>query len=578
MKRAFVDEIEETFLNPAASKFALFVLIISLIASAFLPSIAVANGGGLSPASNAISIEAFDSGHTFPELGLIDIGNSAMLAQNISNALGLNGAPTPIWNEPRIGKELTIHRAGEEFIKDIELDTWDSKQVAYNLSAGLITLYYDNLEGNNNAFLSFRSILVNSSVLAFDAPTRASAAWSIVNALGIHSQNLTVASELTEINDSRVIALPLSDYALYENNFPSNLRDAYCDRIDLILSSEFYDMNISGANIIAFSFNNDTGQLIKVEGSLFVDLSSLTAIPVKQTLQIGRDKVPELFSLNTQGSSSGITIDKDQLIGLRRSVASDAVTGNREISLGIEYAAFISDTNSAHSWMILIVIEPGSGHVIQSWIIDLGPLSNAYIPNSWLAASIILPLSFLLIGIVVGPPELAFGILGTIFVPLYMKIRGLQVLENFNRGRIFGYISSRPGCTFTDLKKELAVLNGELAYHLMVLEKLGLIKSVKDRRNRRYFTSDAPPKIATSQRLNKMENLILAEISSKESPSTTEIAENLGTTRQRVHYNLKCLRELGIVEDTDTGWRLKTNPKTDESTSDDHAGDTSKEH
>jgi predicted transcriptional regulator len=572
MRRATAANIEERSIIPALSKFTLSVLIISIILSILSPYvISDADDEALSRASNIISIEASCSEYTFPDLNLIDINNSSILAENISSVLGLGNVSTPIWNEPIIAKDTTMHRLDERLIKGLDYNTWNSIQMAFNFSEGLITLHYDNLDEHNNAFLAFRSILINSSRMAFDSSERRDIGWDIVNSLGISSSSLSVISELEMINDTKVIALPPSDYALYEKNFPSSLRDAYCDRIDLVLSSEFDGMNISGANIIAFSFNNDTGQLIKVEGSLFVDLSSIVTMPVQQALQIGRDKVPEVFSPGTQGNKPDIMIEKDELIGLRCSVVSDEITGNRDVILGYEYAAYVSDSGSNRAWMVLMVIEPESGTVLYSWTIDRGASQGGvFIFNGWLAMEIILPISLLLIGIVIGPPELAFGIFGTIIVPLYMRIRGLRVLENFNRGRIFGYVSSRPGCTFTDLKKELAVLNGELAYHLMVLEKLGLIRSIKDKRNRRYFTSETPPRISISQRLNKMENLILTEISDNDSLSTTEIADALGTSRQRVHYNLKCLKELGIVEDTDKGWRLKTNPRDKESSFDNH--------
>jgi len=61
-----------------------------------------------------------------------------------------------------------------------------------------------------------------------------------------------------------------------------------------------------------------------------------------------------------------------------------------------------------------------------------------------------------------------------------------MVLDNFERGRIFGYVSNNPGVHFNKIKRSLGLLTGTAAYHLSMLEYHGLIKSEIDGQYRRY--------------------------------------------------------------------------------------------
>jgi predicted transcriptional regulator len=162
----------------------------------------------------------------------------------------------------------------------------------------------------------------------------------------------------------------------------------------------------------------------------------------------------------------------------------------------------------------------------------------------------------MIVVMVVGPSEFSLLFLGLFVVPALIRLRGLNVLDNFNRGRIYGYIRGKPGCTFSDLKTELKMLNGNLAYHLAVLEKVGLIKSAKDGRTRRHFAGDAVGRIKPDSFLGKTESMVLSKLRSVGSVSTTKVAEALGMSRQRAHYNLRRLMRRGLVESTPMGWRV----------------------
>lgn len=61
--------------------------------------------------------------------------------------------------------------------------------------------------------------------------------------------------------------------------------------------------------------------------------------------------------------------------------------------------------------------------------------------------------------------------IGLIIGPLYSSFSRDGVLENMNRKLILKVIKQRGGITFTELKRELNLQNGVLAYHLSLLER-----------------------------------------------------------------------------------------------------------
>lgn len=492
----------------------------------------------------------------FPEESLTSIENSTMLAEIISAALGLPGHPEPLWNGSIVGLDTTVHRSKESFLSVRERGTWGSRQVAFNFTNGLVTLFYDNLDEVNNSFLSFRCVPIGSSLVAHSLQEMESTAWAIVGSLGIPSEGLAEIFCPVVMENVSVIPIPGTDYQLYEKAFPSDMRGAYCDRLDITFSSKLLSMNVSGANIITFAFNNDTGQLMKVEGSLFVSLPTSLPMSFEQALGIGRNETPSSYSFFMQDPDADAHIEEDQITSVRLFPVIDNGTGSHKDMLGIEYAAVVTASNSSSYWQAIMIIEPSSGSIVTSWVFKHFAPSVSYIVLSdWLMVGILLPVSLLVIGMLLGPPEFALYMIGSLVVPLFMRIKGSDALENFNRGRIFGYISAKPGCSFTELKRNLAIFNGGLAYHLQVLEKLGFVQSVKELHSRRFFTTDVQPSVSPAQRMNKMMSRILPVLMSNERMTTTEVARSVGISRQRAHYNLNRLEKLGLIGRSDGFWQ-----------------------
>lgn len=128
---------------------------------------------------------------------------------------------------------------------------------------------------------------------------------------------------------------------------------------------------------------------------------------------------------------------------------------------------------------------------------------------------------------------------------LFFRLRREHALEHFTRGRIFETVRSIPGVTFSDVRDRLSLGNGVAAYHLMVLEKMGLVVSRKDGRLRHYFSHDTPEKVV-KQRLSPLQYAILDSLASS-FKRPAELARELKTSRQRVAYNLKRLQKAGFI-------------------------------
>lgn len=159
-----------------------------------------------------------------------------------------------------------------------------------------------------------------------------------------------------------------------------------------------------------------------------------------------------------------------------------------------------------------------------------------------LIASII---SFALISIFVENAKLKILFL---FVPLYSKIKRDEVLDQFVRGQVYGYIKTHPGDHFNEIKRQLGLSNGTLSYHLRVLESQEYIWSRSDGMYRRYYPSEIP-KSRDMRRLsgNETQNTILKIIDKEPGISLKEIAKIMKTSHQVVSYHINMLTREGRI-------------------------------
>ena len=80
-----------------------------------------------------------------------------------------------------------------------------------------------------------------------------------------------------------------------------------------------------------------------------------------------------------------------------------------------------------------------------------------------------------------------FLLLFTLLLPLYTRIQKEDVLDQFVRGQIYGFIKTNPGVHYNQILRQVGVKNGTLSYHLGILEKTDLIQSRREGLKYRVF-------------------------------------------------------------------------------------------
>ncbi|NIP34475.1 MAG: winged helix-turn-helix transcriptional regulator, partial [Thermoplasmata archaeon] len=102
-----------------------------------------------------------------------------------------------------------------------------------------------------------------------------------------------------------------------------------------------------------------------------------------------------------------------------------------------------------------------------------------------------------------------------------------------------------PGIHYQAIMKEFGLKNGVAAYHLDVLEREDYIRSVRDGRLKRFYSTDT--KVPKDQRSTPEEvrEEILQVVSEQPGISQKRIVNELGIDGETVRYHLRVLVEQG---------------------------------
>jgi len=133
-----------------------------------------------------------------------------------------------------------------------------------------------------------------------------------------------------------------------------------------------------------------------------------------------------------------------------------------------------------------------------------------------------------------------------LFLPLYTRLRHDKVLEHETRGMIRGYIVANPGDHYNSIKEALELPNGTLAYHIQVLQKEMIVRSVKDGKFRRFYPAEM--RIPEGGEPTKIQRVILDLIRTNPGITPRDAAGLLGLTSSTVSYHLEKLEEHGRIE------------------------------
>lgn len=149
-------------------------------------------------------------------------------------------------------------------------------------------------------------------------------------------------------------------------------------------------------------------------------------------------------------------------------------------------------------------------------------------------------------------------VLFTLLLPLYSRIQKEDVLDQFVRGQIYGFIKTNPGVHYNQILRKVGVKNGTLSYHLGVLEKTELIQSRREGLKYRAFypTGMNFPK-AERFRLTDLQIQVIGSIRSQPGMTQKEIARLLGQKPQTINYNIKVLDQAGLISVVKAGRKTR---------------------
>jgi predicted transcriptional regulator len=150
---------------------------------------------------------------------------------------------------------------------------------------------------------------------------------------------------------------------------------------------------------------------------------------------------------------------------------------------------------------------------------------------------------------IIGTEAGKFALMAFIIVPLYTRLKPEQVTDHFLRGQILGYVKANPGETYTHIRKALGVSNGQFVYHSRILESQGLIRSVKDGANRRFYPAGMRiPREVKDVQLNQVQRIIYTIILEYPGISQSKIAKMVQLAPSTVNYHVNIMSKIGVVE------------------------------
>jgi len=131
-----------------------------------------------------------------------------------------------------------------------------------------------------------------------------------------------------------------------------------------------------------------------------------------------------------------------------------------------------------------------------------------------------------------------------------------RLLDQYNRGRIMGYIETNPrGVYFTDIVKSLEMKQGTAAYHLRILERERLVVSRGEGTGRVFFPFKSGTVEGEKRAFwkkgefypSKVQQAIIDTIDQHPRITQVEISRKLTMRKDALHYHIRKLRKADII-------------------------------
>lgn len=216
--------------------------------------------------------------------------------------------------------------------------------------------------------------------------------------------------------------------------------------------------------------------------------------------------------------------------------------------------------NAPDSTMVVPVVVMVDGSPDSSELVDVTvkvrgvPIKPPIAPDDpWLPIDPIVLFTIAMIVAAVGfIGFFGFTEVGLLFImwgllmPLFTRLKKKEVLNQFTRGEIYGFIKANPGVHLTAIKENLGLANGVLAYHLKVLIREEFIVARREGGYKRFYPRDmmVPRKRVHFTRLQLD---IVERLSMHPGSTQASLARMLGESKQVINYNVGVLVAAGVI-------------------------------
>lgn len=127
-------------------------------------------------------------------------------------------------------------------------------------------------------------------------------------------------------------------------------------------------------------------------------------------------------------------------------------------------------------------------------------------------------------------------------LPLFSRFRKEGVLDNKNRYLIHGLIIDHPGIHFAGICEEFELPLGVATYHLDVLEREHYVRSARDGRFKRFYSTDTKiPDAKLRKTPEEVREAVLDIVRASPGISQKELVRELGIDRETVGYHVRVL-------------------------------------
>lgn len=279
---------------------------------------------------------------------------------------------------------------------------------------------------------------------------------------------------------------------------------------------------------------------------------------------------PEQFSIYYESSdfaegeillsktSISLGIGEEDYVPITITIPEDMEPGEYQIEF------FIQSEEALNSTVLTITVqEKGDGELP----LEDSKLSKGSLQNFILLLLIIVIISIVITSVFIGGTEVGkYKFLSLFAIPLFNKLHTDNVLDNFIRGQIYGYILAKPGDHYNSIKKVLRLNNGTFVHHVRILEKEKYVYSKRDGFYTRFYPAGTKMPIADEPLLNEIQQNIVEKVRVNPGITQHEVVTLLGASQQVISYNLTSLSRDNILNIEQNGREKKYYLNYDEAT------------